>query len=141
MKNLILSAIFAVVAFAGNTQIVTITGFGLSTTFGPITPDNTFKNILLDTASYLPYDGLPNGYKYVVDFNNKQCAFYDGNGMLVDAGPFKVLNKKSNRDFQIEFDENLEDRYGIIVKDNAAAHVQFNGQSCFMYVFDALYIY
>lgn len=142
MKNLFLSTIFAVVAFASNSQVVTITGFGLSTTFGSIKPANAFTDILLDTASYLPYYGLPNGYKYVVDFDAKQFSLFNGDGVFIAGGKFKILNKKSDRDFQIAFDGSVEDdRDGIIVKNNAAAYFSDNGLACHMYVFESLYIY
>jgi hypothetical protein len=142
MKRLILSAIFAVVAVIGNTQVVTVSGFGTLITYGSVTATNTITDILLDKSSYLPSEDFPVGYKYVIDFDNLECTLYDGNGELVVVVVFKVVDKKSDRDFQIEFTDNdFEDDYGIIVKDTVAAHTQFNGNAVYLTVFDAMYIF
>jgi hypothetical protein len=142
MKRLILSTIFAVVSFASNSQIVTISGFGTLTTFGPVMPTNTITDILLDKSSYTPSEGLPVGYKYVINFNDLECALYDSNDELVVVVIFKVVDKKSDRDFQIEFTDNdFEDDYGIIVKDTVAAHTQYNGRAVYLTIFDAMYIF
>lgn len=142
MKNLILSAIFVVVAFSSNAQIVTINGFGTLITIGSITPTNTLTDILLDKSVYMPSGEIPVGYKYVINFNNSECALYDGYGELVVVVIFKVIDKKSDRDFQIEFTDNdFEDDYGIIVKDTVAAHIKFDSEFIYLTVFDAMYIY
>lgn len=143
MKNLILSAIFAVVAFTSNAQVVTITGFGLSQANGPVLVKNDFTEILLDHEfRYTLDDQAPFSYKYVVDFNTKQCNLFDGDGVLVAAVRFKVINKNSDRDFQIEiFGDEAEDQYGIVVKDTEAAYFQYNGKAVSLFIFDALYIY
>jgi hypothetical protein len=143
MKKLFLSAIFAVLAFASNSQVVTITGFGLSQANGPVLVKNDFTEILLDHEfRYTLDDQAPFSYKYVVDFNTKQCNLFDGDGVLVAAVRFKVINKNSDRDFQIEiFGDEDEDQYGIVVKDTEAAYFQYNGKAVSLFIFDALYIY
>lgn len=142
MKNLILSAVFAVVAFTSNAQIINVTGFGTSTTFGPITATNTITDILLDKTSYIAAEDLPVSYKYLINFTSSECELYDNNNELVVVVKFKIINKKSDRDFQIEFTDNdFEDDYGIIVKDTDAAHIQSNGKSVYLTVFNALYIF
>lgn len=143
MKRLFLSVIFAVVAFASNSQVVTITGFGLSQANGPVFVKNDFTEILLDREfRYTLDEDVPFSYKYVVNFHNKQCTLYNGDGMLVSAVRFKVLNKKSDRDFQIEIiGGDSEDLFGIVIKDNEAAYYQYNGQSVSLFIFDALYVY
>ena len=126
-------------------QTVTVSGFGTLATFGPVTDATDIADILLDTSSYSPSYELPVGYKYVIDFTSSECTLYDGNSELVVTVSFKVINKKSNRDFQIEFKDptldGLEDTYGIIVKDAHAAHTQYNGRSVFLTVFDSMYIF
>jgi hypothetical protein len=145
MKRLLFYVILALVSFTSNAQVVTIDGFGTSTTFGPVMPTNTITDILLDKSAYMPSEDLPIGYKYIIDFDNSECKFYDGNGELVVVGPFKVINKQSDRDFQIQFTDptldSLENTYGIIVKDSVAAHTEFNGLAVFLTIFEALYIY
>lgn len=143
MKNLILSAIFAVVAFTSNAQVVTITGFGLSQANGPVLVKNDFTEILLDHEfRYTLDDQAPFSYKYVVDFNTKQCNLFDGDGVLVAAVRFKVINKNSDRDFQIEiFGDEAEDQFGIVVKNTEAAYFQYNGKAVSLFIFEALYIY
>ena len=143
MKNLFLSTIFAVVAFSSNAQVVTITGFGLSQANGPVLVKNDFTEILLDHEfRYTLDDQAPFSYKYVVDFNTKQCNLFDGDGVLVAAVRFKVINKNSDRDFQIEiFGDEAEDQFGIVVKNTEAAYFQYNGKAVSLFIFDALYIY
>lgn len=142
MKNLFLSTIFAVLAFSSNAQTVTISGFGTKEKFGPVTSKTDFDKILLDDYEPFASEGLPTGYKYVINFNTKQCTLFDGNGEQVVVVSFKVIDKKSDRDFQIEFTDNdLDDVYGIIVKDTIAAHTQYNGKAVSLTIFDALYIF
>lgn len=143
MKNLFLSAIFAVITFTFNAQIVTISGFGTTTKFGPISSDNTITDILLDSYE-IESEDIPVGYKYVVNFSAKSCTLFDGNGELVVTVDFKIISKTSNRDFQIEFldpNNEFDDTFGIIVKDSLAAYIQSNGQAVNLSVFSALYIY
>jgi hypothetical protein len=142
MKNLILSTIFVVVAFVSNAQQVTISGFGTKEKFGPVNSKAEFDKVLLDDYEAFPSEGLPVSYKYVINFATKQCTLFDSNGEQVVVVIFKVIDKKSDRDFQIEFiDNDLEDIYGIIVKDTIAAHTQYNGKSVSLTIFDALYIF
>ena len=143
MKNLILSAIFAVVAFTSNAQVVTVSGFGLSQANGPVFVKNDFTEILLDhDVRYTLDEDVPFSYKYVIDFNAKRCTLYNGDGVLVAAVVFKVVNKKSDRDFQIEIiDVNSEDQVGIIVKDNEAAYYLADSKAVSLFIFEALYIY
>jgi len=138
MKRLLL----LLLPFISSAQMVTISGFGTLTTFGPVTETNTITDVLLDKSAYFPSEGSPVGYKYVINFDNSECVLYDGNGEFVVNVIFKVIDKQSDRDFQIEFiDNDLEDDYGIIVKDTVAAHTQFNGRAVFLTIFEALYIY
>ena len=143
MKNLFFSVIFAFVAFAGNTQTVTITGFGLSQANGGVFVKNDFTEILLDRDSrYTLDEDIPFSYKYVVDFDAKHCMLYNGDGVLVAAVVFKVITKKSDRDFQIEIiDVNSEDQVGIIVKDTEAAYYLADSKAVSLFIFESLYIY
>lgn len=144
MKNIILS-VFAFVTFICNAQIVTVSGFGTFETFGSVTQTNTLTDILLDKSGYLPSEGLPIGYKYVIDFNSLECTLYDGNSEMLVTSTFKVIDKKSDRDFQIQFTGSeldlLENTYGLIVKDTSAAHFDFNGRGANLIVFDSFYIF
>ena len=142
MKNLFLSTIFAIIAITSNAQIITISGFGTKEKFGSVNSKIEFSKILFDDYEAFPSEGLPIGYRYVINFDTKQCTLFDGNDELVVVVSFKVITKKTDRDFQIEFiDNDLEDVYGIIVKDTIAAHTQFNGKSVFLTIFDAMYIF
>jgi hypothetical protein len=140
MKRLLL--LLLLLPFIGNTQVVTISGFGTKEKFGPVDSRTDFDKILFDKYDALPSEDLPVSYKYVVNFATKQCTLYDGNGEFVVTVIFKVIDKKSDQDFQIEFTDNdLEDDYGIIVKDTVAAHTQYNGKAVFLTIFDAAFIY
>jgi len=145
VKVILATGIISLITNYAFGQTVTVSGFGTSTIFGPVMPTNTITDILLDTLSYIESDGLPTGYKYVIDFTSSDCTLYDGNGELVNTGKFKIINKKSDRDFQIEFTDpeldSLSDTYGIIVKDTHAAHFEFNGRGALLTVFNAMYIF
>jgi hypothetical protein len=142
MKKIFLSAVFVIATFISNAQVVTISGFGTKEKFGPVDSKTEFDKILFDKYDALPSEDLPVGYKYVINFATKQCTLYDGNGEFVVTVIFKVIDKKSDQDFQIEFTDNdLEDDYGIIVKDTVAAHTQYNGKAVFLTIFDAMYIF
>lgn len=143
MQRLFLFAIFAIVAFVSNSQIVTITGFGLSQANGPILVKNDFTEILLDLEfRYKLDEDVPFSYKYVVDFDAKHCMLYNGDGVLVAAVGFKVIRKISDRDFQIEIiDVNSEDQYGIVVKGTEAAYYLADNKAVSLFIFEALYIY
>lgn len=145
IKVIVATGVVSLIASYAFGQTVTISGFGTFNTFGPVMETNTITDILLDTSSYMPSEELPVGYKYVINFNSSECTLYDGNGEFVVTVTFKVINKKSNRDFQIEFTDptldGLEDTYGIIVKDTVAAHTQYNGRAVSLTVFDSMYIF
>ena len=145
MKNLFLSAIFAVVAFTINAQIVTVSGFGTSDRFGPVNDTFTIKDLLFEKGWDKTIEELPYAYKYVIDFNQQVCTLYNGDGEEVVAVMFYVIDKTSDRDFQIQFADatldDSEDVYGIIVKDTVAAHTQFNGYSVFLTMIESVYIY
>lgn len=142
MKNLFLSTLFVATAFLSTAQTVTISGFGTREKFGPVDSKTDFEKVLLDDFEPFASEGLPTGYKYVINFNTNQCTLYDGNGDFVVTVIFKVITKKSDRDFQIEFTDNdLEDDYGIIVKGDVAAHTQYNGLAVAFLIFDAMYIF
>lgn len=143
MKKLFLSAIFAIVAFTSNAQVVTITGFGTTTKFGPISSTTTITDVLFDTYE-IESEDIPTSYKYIIDFSTKRCTLYDALDQEVTTIVFKIVTKKSNRDFQIEFldlNNEFEDTYGIIAKDTIAAYTQSNGKSVNLTVFNALYIF
>jgi hypothetical protein len=149
MKNLIFSTLLTVVAFTSNSQIVTVSGFGTFEQFGPINDTLTITDILLENQDgwHAPSDELPYGYKYVIDFDQQVCTLFNGDDEEIVAVMFYVIDKTSDRDFQIQFADatldDLEDTYGIIVKDTVAAHFQFNtiASSVYLTMFDAMYIY
>ena len=145
MKNLILSTLLTVVTFTSNSQIVTVSGFGTSNRFGPVSDTFTITDLLFETGWDKTTEELPYGYKYVIDFNRETCTLFNGDGEEVVEVSFIVVNKNSDRDFQIEFTDptldDPEDTYGIIVKDTVAAHTQCNGYSVYLTMIESLYIY
>jgi hypothetical protein len=145
MKKLILSTLLSVVTFTSNSQIVTVSGFGTSNRFGPVSDTFTITDLLFENGWDKTIEELPYGYKYVIDFNQQVCTLFNGEGEEIVAVMFYVIDKSSDRDFQIQFtDATLDDSeyvYGIIVKDTVAAHTQFNGYSVYLTMIESLYIY
>ena len=140
MKNLFLSAIFAVVAFSNNAQVVTITVFQTSDAVG--LNDRSLFEILNHPDMELPVD-LPYTFLYEIDFTRKICILKnDGNSELAQVG-FVVKNKKSNRDFEIEFtdpNDEFDFIYGIVVCNSNAAYFENNGSITELIVFKAFTI-
>ena len=139
MKNLILSAIFALVAFSNNAQVVTITVFQTADAVG--SNDRSLSEILNHPDMELPVN-LPYTVSYEIDFTSNVCIFKYGGGGLTQIN-FIVKNKKSNRDFEIEFtDPNNEFDfiYGIVVCNSNAAYFENNGSITELIVFKAFTI-
>ena len=140
MKNLFLSAIFAVVAFSNNAQVVTITVFQTSDAVG--SNDRSLFEILKHPDIELPVN-LPSTVSYEIDFTRKICSVKnDGNSELARVG-FVVKNKKSNRDFEIEFtdpNDEFDSIYGIVVCNSNAAYFENNGSITELLVFKAFTI-
>jgi len=140
MKKLFLSAIFAVVVFSNNAQVVTITVFQTSDAVGSI--DRSLYEILNHPDMELTVD-LPNRFLYEIDFTSKICILKnDGNSELARVG-FVVKNKKSNRDFEIEFtdpNDEFDFIYGIVVCNSNAAYFENNGRITELVVFKAFTI-
>ncbi len=136
MKNLFLSAIFAVVAFSNNAQVVTITVFQTSDAVG--SNDRSLFEILNHPDMELPVD-LPYTFLYEIDFTSNVCIFKSDGGGIIRAN-FLVKNKKSDKDFEIEFtDPNNEFDfiYGIVVCNSNAAYFENNGSITELIVFKA----
>ena len=139
MKNLFLSAIFAVVAFSNNAQVVTITVFQTSDAVG--SNDRSLFEILNHPDMELPVD-LPYTFLYEIDFTSNVCIFKSDGGGIIRAN-FLVKNKKSDKDFEIEFtDPNNEFDfiYGIVVCNSNAAYFENNGSITELLVFKAFTI-
>ena len=139
MKNLILSAIFALVAFSNNAQVVTITVFQTADAVG--SNDRSLSEILNHPDMELPVN-LPYTVSYEIDFTLNVCIFKYGGGGLTQIN-FIVKNKKSNRDFEIEFtDPNNEFDfiYGIVVCNSNAAYFENNGRITELILFKAFTI-
>ena len=139
MKNLILSAIFALVAFSNNAQVVTITVFQTADAVG--SNDRSLSEILNHPDMELPVN-LPYTVSYEIDFTSNVCIFKYGGGGLTQIN-FIVKNKKSNRDFEIEFtDPNNEFDfiYGIVVCNSNAAYFENNGSITELILFKAFTI-
>ena len=142
MKNLFLSAIFAVVAFTSNAQIVTITAFQTTNNFGfsPSTPAQILQDNTYESAS----TEYPNTFSYEIDFTRKICILKnDGNSEVTRVG-FVVKNKKSTRDFEIEFtdpNDEFDNTFGIVVSGNAAAYFENNGRLIDLIVFKSFTIF
>ena len=140
MKKLFLSAIFALVAFSNNAQVVTITVFQTSDAVG--LNDRSLFEILNHPDMELPVD-LPYTFLYEIDFTSKICILKnDGNSELARVG-FVVKNKKSNRDFEIEFtdpNDEFDFIYGIVVCNSNAAYFENNGSITELLVFKAFTI-
>jgi hypothetical protein len=144
MKNLFLSAIFSVITFSINAQVVTVSGFGTHERFGPVNSTRSIEYYLLEDDSFvMPTNELPTSYKYVIDFKQKTCTLFVG---IEEVNTFKfiVLEKKSDQDFQIQFvlpTDEFNNTYGIIVKNIEAAFVQYNGLSVNLTIFESMYIF
>ena len=139
MNNLFLSAIFAVVAFSNNAQVVTITVFQTSDAVG--SNDRSLSEILNHPDMELPVN-LPLTFSYKLDFTSNVCIFKTAGGELIRAN-FIVKNKKSDKDFEIEFtDPNNEFDfiYGIVVCNSNAAYFENNGSLIELLVFKAFTI-
>lgn len=140
MKKLFLSAIFALVAFSNNSQVVTITVFQTSDAVG--LNDRSLFEILNHPDMELPVN-LPSTVSYEIDFTGKICILKnDGNFELARVG-FVVKNKKSNRDFEIEFtdpNDEFDFIYGIVVCNSNAAYFENNGSITELIVFKAFTI-
>ena len=139
MKNLFLSAIFAVVAFSNNAQVVTITVFQTSDAVG--SNERSLFEILNHPDMEQPVD-LPYTFLYEIDFTSNVCIFKSDGGGIIRAN-FLVKNKKSDEDFEIEFtDPNNEFDfiYGIVVCNSNAAYFENNGSITELIVFKAFTI-
>ena len=140
MKNLFLSAIFAVVAFSNNAQVVTITVFQTSDAVG--LNDRSLFEILKHPDMELPVN-LPSTVSYEIDFTRKICSVNaEINGGIIQIN-FIIKNKISDKDFEIEFtDPNNEFDfiYGIVVCNSNAAYFENNGSITELLVFKAFTI-
>ena len=140
MKKLFLSAIFALVAFSNNAQVVTITVFQTSDAVG--SNERSLFEILNHPDMEQPVD-LPYTFLYEIDFTLNVCILKnDGNSELARVG-FVVKNKKSNRDFEIEFtdpNDEFDSIYGIVVCNSNAAYFENNGSITELLVFKAFTI-
>lgn len=139
MKNLFLSAIFAVVAFSNNAQVVTITVFQTSDAVG--SNERSLFEILNHPDMEQPVD-LPYTFLYEIDFTSNVCIFKSDGGGIIRAN-FIVKKKKSDEDFEIEFtDPNNEFDfiYGIVVCNSNAAYFENNGSITELIVFKAFTI-
>ena len=140
MKKLFLSAIFALVAFSNNAQVVTITVFQTADAVG--SNDRSLFEILNHPDMEQTVD-LPYTFLYEIDFTLNVCILKnDGNSELARVG-FVVKNKKSNRDFEIEFtdpNDEFDNTYGIVVSNNLAAYFENNGSITELILFKAFII-
>ena len=139
MKKLFLSAIFAVVAFSNNAQVVTITVFQTSDAVG--SNDRSLYEILNHPDMERLVD-LPLTFSYKLDFTYNVCIFKSDGGELIRAN-FIVKNKKSDKDFEIEFTDpnnEFEFIYGIVVCNSNAAYFENNGSITELLVFKAFTI-
>ncbi len=139
MKKLFLSTIFALVAFSNNAQVVTITVFQTASAYG--LTDRSLSEILNQPDQELPIN-LPYTVSYKLDFTRNVCIFKSDGGELIRSN-FIVKNKKSDKDFEIEFtDPNNEFDfiYGIVVCNSNAAYFENNGSITELLVFKAFTI-
>ena len=85
---------------------------------------------------------LPFTFWYEIDFTRNVCIFkYDG-GWIIRAN-FIVKNKKSDKDFEIEFtdpNDEFDFIYGIVVCNSNAAYFENNGSITELLVFKAFTI-
>lgn len=85
---------------------------------------------------------LPYTFLYKLDFTSNVCILKTAGGELIRAN-FIVKNKKSDKDFEIEFtDPNNEFDfiYGIVVCNSNAAYFENNGSITELLVFKAFTI-
>ena len=139
MKNLFLSAIFAVVAFSNNAQVVTITVFQTSDAVG--SNERSLFEILNHPDMEQPVD-LPYTFLYEIDFTSNVCIFKSDGGGIIRAN-FIVKKKKSDEDFEIEFtdpNDEFDSIYGIVVCNSNAAYFENNGSITELIVFKAFTI-
>lgn len=141
MKKLFLSAIFAVVAFTLNAQLVTINVFQTTELRG-FSADQTVVELLQDTRAEFIVDAIPYSFTYELDFDTKTCLLKDGNGTIVGRAKFIVKLKYSDRDFQIEFvPTEAGDVSGIIVTPNVSAYYIDDTMLIYCTIFKASYIF
>ena len=139
MKKLFLSAIFALVAFSNNAQVVTITVFQTADAVG--SNDRSLSEILNHPDMELPFD-LPLTCSYKLDFTSNVCIFKTAGGELIQIN-FIVKNKKSDKDYEIEFtdpNDEFDNTYGIVVSNNLAAYFENNGSITELILFKAFII-
>lgn len=139
MKKLFLSAIFALVAFSNNAQVVTITVFQTSDAVG--SNDRSLFEILNHPDMEQTVD-LPFKFSYEIDFTSNMCIFKSDGGGIIRAN-FIVKNKKSDKDFEIEFtdpNDEFDFIYGIVVCNSNAAYFENNGSLIELLVFKAFTI-
>lgn len=140
MKKLVLSAIFALVAFSNNAQVVTITVFQTADAVG--SNERSLSEILYHPDIELPID-LPFTFSYEIDFTRKICILKNDGNSEVTRVEFVIKNKKSNRDFEIEFtdpNDEFDNTFGIVVSNNLAAYFENNGRETELIVFKAFTI-
>ena len=138
MKKLFLSAIFALVAFSNNAQVVTITVFQTASAYG--LTDRSLSEILNQPDQELPIN-LPYTVSYKLDFTRNVCIFKYGGDGLTQIN-FIVKNKKSDKDFEIEFtdpNDEFDFIYGIVVCNSNAAYFENNSSLIELLVFKDFY--
>jgi len=121
MKNLILSTIFAVVAFTSNAQVVTINIFQ---TQDLTALDSTFsvREVIDNPSLVSDFEMVTDNLQYVIDFTNKTCELRRA-GELAASCNIKVISKKSDQNFEIQFIvPNNATTYGLVVNNQIAAY-------------------
>jgi hypothetical protein len=121
MKNLFLSAIFAVVAFTCNAQVVTINIFQ---TQDLTALDSTFsvREVIDNPSLVSDVEMVTDNLQYVIDFTNKTCELRRGNELAARCD-IKVISKKSDQIFESQFTvPNNATTYGLVVNNEFAAY-------------------
>jgi hypothetical protein len=141
MKNLFLSAIFVVVAFASNAQVITINVFETLELKG-FSQDDRVGEIIQNSESGLLIDTIPYSFTYEIDFNTKTCVLKDAVGNFIGKARFVVKTKYSDRNFQIEFISTEEGALsGIVVTPNSSAYYIDDTMLIYCTIFKTLYIF
>jgi hypothetical protein len=119
MKNLILSAIFAVVAFSSNAQVVTIKVYQQQE-LTSLDSTSTIQEVLKNPDFVSDTNLVFNDLTYTINFDTKRCTV-SANGFESESCDIRIINKKSSNTFTIQFViPNNPASYGIDVTSNTA---------------------
>ena len=139
MKNLILSTIFAVVAFSSNAQSLMINVYEVKT-LTKDTPSSVF-NILYDSIRYNITATRVN-IRYIVNFNNNTVQKYK-DGELVLNTTFTIVSELmlESKQFFITFDNEIGLNIGLASEINDIFEFEITTNTSSVILFDNVSIF